>query len=102
MKRVYIAESSIDSTLLHNQLVEAGVPAVVFHQNAVGALGELPVTYPEVWIRRADDQERAARVIQQFEQQSSIRRTQHCQQCGESSPGNFEICWNCHGVFSIS
>ena len=52
MKRVYTAESLIDGQLVVDLLARAGVPSILFNQNAGGGLGELPVTHPEVWLKR--------------------------------------------------
>ena len=105
MLRIYTAESLVDAQLVVDLLDQAGVPAEVFNGNASGALGELPVTYPEVWIRRDLDQSKASRVIQSFtetfmakpEKDFSLR----CSGCGESNPRSFEICWQCHNPLPV-
>ncbi|MEA3292450.1 MAG: DUF2007 domain-containing protein [Pseudomonadota bacterium] len=95
MKRVYTAANLIDAQLLLDHLLDAGIPALVFHGNAQGALGELPVTHPEVWIKRDPDAERAHKVITEFESRSADDAPRRCSHCGEPNPGAFEICWRC-------
>ncbi len=95
MQRVYIAESLVDGQLMVDRLNNADIAAELFHQNALGGLGDLPVTYPEVWIKRDLDLEKAVHVINQFANQTVPTNTQLCAQCGESNPTTFEICWSC-------
>lgn len=58
MKRVYTADSLIDGQLVIDLLTNAGVPCLLFNQSAAGGLGDLPVTYPEVWVKRNRDTEK--------------------------------------------
>ena len=96
MRKVYTAESLVDGQLLVDSLNSAGIPAQLFHQNSQGGLGELPVTYPEVWITRNLDMERALLVISRLSSTEPDSVARRCPHCGESSPGSFEICWQCH------
>lgn len=96
MKRAYIADTLIDSQLVADWLNGNGVPCEIFHQNAMGALGELPVTSPEVWVRRDADLSRAQRLIAQIEFGDSGKSI-FCQHCGETNPAGFDICWRCQG-----
>ena len=95
MQRVYIAESLVDGQLIIDHLNQAGIPSALFHQNASGGLGDLPVTYPEVWIKRDMDLEKALHVINRFVSMPLPASDQLCRQCGESNPATFEICWQC-------
>ncbi|MBX2885964.1 MAG: DUF2007 domain-containing protein [Granulosicoccus sp.] len=94
MKRAYTAGTLVDATLVADWLDSNGVPCEIFHQNAVGALGELPVTPPEVWVRRDADLSLALRLVGEvvFVDEDG---EQQCQQCGEESPRGFDICWQC-------
>lgn len=94
MKRVYTAESLIDGQLVVDLLAHNGVPSLLFNQNAGGALGELPVTRPEVWVRRDADCEKARRAIARFERPPP-RADAACGVCDEMNPAGFEICWRC-------
>jgi len=101
VKRVYTAASLIDGQLIIDQLLEVGVPALLFHANATGALGELPVTYPEVWIKRDLDEEKAMQTIHRFEQQADFALDRPCPGCGENNPATFEVCWRCHSALPV-
>ena len=102
MQRVYIAESLVDGQLMVDRLNNAGVATELFHQNALGGLGDLPVTYPEVWIKRDLDLEKALYIINQFDNQTVPTSSQTCHQCGESNPTTFEICWLCSTPLTVS
>lgn len=95
MQRVYIAESLIDAQLLLDQLHAGEVAAVIFHANSPAALGELPVTYPEVWIQRDLDLAKADRIVARFTH-TPMPHQRTCPHCGETNPTNFEICWQCY------
>lgn len=100
MKRVYTAESLIDGQLVVDLLNLAGVPCLLFNQNAVGGLGDLPVTYPEVWVKRDLDLEKAHRAIADFENRPRPTTTKTCATCGENNPATFDICWQCNAALS--
>ncbi|WP_424948047.1 DUF7577 domain-containing protein [Candidatus Spongiihabitans sp.] len=85
-----------------DRLSEAGIPSVLFHQNASGGLGDLPVIYPEVWIKRDMDLEKAIGVINRFVSRRLPPGTRLCRQCGESNPATFEICWQCLTPLAVS
>ena len=96
MKRIYTAETLIDAQMIVDLLAQAGVPSLLFNQNAVGGMGELPVTYPEVWLKRDFDAARARREIARFENRPPPPTDQHCAVCAELNPATFEICWRCN------
>lgn len=94
MKRVYRADNLVDGKLVADWLGGNGIGCEIFHQNGVAALGELPVTPPEVWVRRDSDAERAIQLVEQviFADQEGERV---CRRCGEENPASFDICWHC-------
>ena len=98
MQRIYQADSLTDAQLLVDMLEQSGVPSLVFHQNGSGGVGELPVTFPEVWIRRELDRDKALGIIQRFENRPEARMDRVCSRCGETNPDSFEICWLCHNT----
>lgn len=100
MKRVYTAESLIDGQLVVDLLTVADVPCLLFNQNAVGGFGDLPVTYPEVWVKRDFDVEKAAREIARFENSPPPPTNKTCATCGENNPATFDICWQCNAALA--
>ncbi len=99
MIRIYRAASLPDAHLLRALLVQLRIDACVFNEHAQAGAGELPLTevYPEVWLMDGRDLERAREVIREFEAPEPVRAPRHCSACGEGSPGNFQVCWNCAG-----
>lgn len=98
MKKVYSAANLPDAHLLSHMLDDAGIEHHIFNENLQGGVGELPFThtYPEIWIVRESDFERARQVISLFERpDDSSDETVKCAACGEENPGSFEICWQC-------
>ena len=100
MKRVYTADSLIDGQLVVDLLTLAGVPCLLFNQNAVGGFGELPVTYPEVWVKRDRDLGKALRTIEDFENSPPPATDLPCNTCGEYNPATFDVCWRCDAALT--
>ena len=97
MERLYSAANLPEAYLVRDLLAEVGVRAQILNENAQGGVGEIPFTqtYPEIWIEREDDMERARRVITDYESRSVPNTYIDCPRCGEQNPENFETCWHC-------
>ncbi len=97
MFRLCTAANLPEAHLLLHRLAQAGIEARVLNEHAQGGLGEIPFThaYPEIWIMEAADEERARRIVVEFEQAPSSPDTAQCAACGEMNPPAFEICWRC-------
>lgn len=98
MKLVYTAQSLIDGQLVVDLLAQAGVPSLMFNQNAQGGLGDLPVTHPEVWVKRNFDAGKARRAIAEFESRPPPANDRICGNCREPNPATFDICWRCNAA----
>lgn len=98
MLRLYRAANLPEAHLLMHLLQHSGIAAHVFNENAQSGVGQLPFTetYPEVWIEREADLQRAQTIASGFDRRGSDSLTERaCSDCGQSSPGVFEVCWNC-------
>jgi hypothetical protein len=97
MIRVYIAHQRYDAWLVADRLNQAGIRAHVFNQHASSIVGDVPpdVAQPQVWIERECDVERAQVVIGDIEDAGRRKGEVGCAKCGEESPANFDLCWNC-------
>ena len=100
MRRVYSAAMLPDAHLIADLLGHAGIEARVFNENAQGGLGEIPFihAWPEVWVVDDRDTERARALIRAHEGTNTLAQVA-CPACGEASPANFQICWNCGAQF---
>lgn len=100
MIRIYTAHQRYDAWLVADRLRQAGIRAHVFNQYASSIVGDAPAgdaAQPQVWIERESDRERAQIVLREIEE-AARRGEVACGACGESSPANFELCWNCGGT----
>jgi hypothetical protein len=97
MKRVYTALNLPDAHLLRDLLERSGIAAHVFNENAASIVGLAPVPscMPQVWIAQPHQESHARDVIADFQSRPATTETTQCMACGESSPGEFETCWNC-------
>jgi hypothetical protein len=98
MIRVYTASQRYDAWLVAHRLNHAGIRAHVFNQHASSIVGDVPcdeVAQPQVWIERECDRERAEVVLREIEAAGRRSENVACSRCGELSPANFELCWNC-------
>ena len=97
MYRFYIARARYDAFLVADRLNQAGIRAHVFNQHASSIVGDVPpdVAQPQVWLERDSDRERAAVLLAAMEEEARRIGTWRCAACGEESPANFELCWQC-------
>ncbi|MBK6601882.1 MAG: DUF2007 domain-containing protein [Betaproteobacteria bacterium] len=97
MFRFYIARQRYDAYLVADRLNQAGIRAHVFNQHASSIVGDVPpdVAQPQVWLERECDRERAETMLRSIEADADAGEPRRCAACGEESPGNFDLCWNC-------
>lgn len=97
MIRFYIARQRYDAWLVADRLNQVGIRAHVFNQHASSIVGDVPpdVAQPQVWLEREADRERAEIVLREIEASGSQIGNVACRACGEESPANFDLCWNC-------
>ena len=95
MKSIYLARDLVQAQLVVNMLGQHLIPAHIENAHQAGGLGELAVSYPEVWIKRGQDEKRARKVIADFEREAYAGDEQQCPQCGEENPSSFDWCWSC-------
>lgn len=92
----------MEAQLLVDRLSEADIEARVRNAHLQGALGELPLNLlPIVSVVHQRDWVEALAIASDF-QEAKEARTQpalRCVDCGEESPGNFELCWSCRKPF---
>ena len=102
MKRIYTASNLPDAHIVRDLLGQAGIPAHIFNANAIGALGDLPMSaaYPQVWITQLHQAQHALAVIAHYQRQETVTTNKLCAACSETNPGEFEICWNCNAALS--
>ena len=97
MFRFYVARARFDAFLVADRLNQAGIRAHVFNQHASSIVGDVPpdVAQPQVWVEREADRERAEILLARLTEEAARSGTTRCAACGEDSPANFDLCWNC-------
>lgn len=97
MIRVYVARQRFDAYLVADRLNQAGIRAHVFNEHMSSIVGDIPpdVAQPQVWIADDADALRARALLQEMERDARQTTPRWCRACGESSPGSFDLCWNC-------
>ena len=97
LQRIYTAGSLAEAYLVQQLLESESISAIVFNENAQGAVGELPSTevWPEIWIEDGSCGSVAHSIIQRYETNNASDTVILCGGCGEQNPGNFELCWRC-------
>ena len=100
MLKIFSAGNILDAYLVQSLLAEAGIETQIFNEFAQGGTGEIPFTqaYPEIWLIKERDADRAKIIIDQFEQRPHEVGTCTCQNCDEPNPDTFEVCWRCGTV----
>ena len=96
MLKAYSAANLVEAQFIIDLLQQHGIPTMLFNDNQIGGLGELPVSYPEVWVKRDLDFDKAVQQIRTYESKSQPLVSTVCPQCGETNPDTFEFCWQCH------
>ena len=97
MIRIYVARQRYDAYLVADRLKQAGIRAHVFNEHTSSIVGDVPpdVAQPQVWLDDERDEARALALLREMERDAQRTTPIFCRHCGESSPGNFELCWNC-------
>jgi hypothetical protein len=93
----YTARQRFDAYLVADRLKQAGIRAHVFNEHAASIVGDVPpdVAQPQVWLERELDRERAQIVLANLQADARKVGQLRCSRCGEDSPANFDLCWNC-------
>ncbi len=96
MKRIYLARDITQAQLLVNLLEQQLIPAKIENAHQASGLGELAVSYPEVWVVREADAKRARDLLEAFEAVGRSNASDTvCPNCNELNPVNFDLCWAC-------
>lgn len=94
MKLIYTHENRLLVELAKSKLEIAGIAVFLKNEFAQGGSGELAPhqTWPELWLERERDYERASQLLADVESEQSAW---HCPDCGEQNGAAFDFCWQC-------
>ena len=98
MIRIFASPDMVMLGHLRNVLELEGIPCRLRNLDLGAAAGQLPPTecWPELWIDRAADLERARRLLAQTQERGQERGAAwKCASCGERHGAQFTDCWRC-------
>jgi hypothetical protein len=98
MQRLYVSQNLIDVESRKELLDQARIPATIKNQRSAMLGGEVPFVevFPELWVLKDEDFERARTLLKDWEQAKPLETTQWtCSGCGELHQKEFTTCWKC-------
>lgn len=97
MKKLTTSPSIITINHFKNVLESEGIPCQIRNEYLGGIAGEMPLqeVWPELWIVREMDYDRAKQLIDEAIVDESPADAWRCSKCGEQNEGQFAACWNC-------
>ena len=102
MKELFREHDFTQVSFYRSILETAGIPTFIRNETlTMSGLTEIPIPefYPALCVVNDEDYERALSVLREHNRknQENADSESLCPFCGESSPGNFEVCWSCGG-----
>ncbi|MBG7608823.1 MAG: DUF2007 domain-containing protein [Verrucomicrobia bacterium] len=81
-------------------LEDAGIPTIVRNKHlTMSGLAEIPIPefFPALCVINEEDYERAMELIRRRHKENIVGADleKTCPGCGETNPGNFDVCWSC-------
>lgn len=95
MREVFTHPDSALAGYYESMLQDAGIET--FMRNASGNNPCVaPDSYPSVYVVNDEDYEKARALLEEAQKTpASIKESWKCTACGETVPGNFDVCWQC-------
>jgi hypothetical protein len=81
-----------------------GIQTFIRNENLSGAEVSIPIFFPALCVVDENDYEKALQVLKTLDQRDERLSGQEttCPTCKELNPGNFETCWSCSAVLSVT
>ena len=97
MKKITTSDSLITIRHYRNLLESEGIACKIRNEHLTTIAGEIPFfeTWPELWVIRDLDFDRAKQLIDGATDDESPGSPWTCPNCGEENEGQFAACWNC-------
>jgi len=98
MKRLYSHSNSLFVYNIKNILENNGIECRLKNDLMSSAAGEAPPTetWPEIWVVRERDYDTAEKLIDESINGDPSATSWFCNQCSETNPPAFELCWKCN------
>jgi len=99
MKKLCTAANPTEANVIKDFLIDHGIEADIQGEELWALRGELPITYPEIFVPDAQV-EKASELVNSFRKNNdqSNLTPWTCEKCGENIEGQFTDCWNCQSV----
>lgn len=96
MQLIFTHENIAQVGLVQSYLAEHNIASQMRNQHASSVMGEVAFfsVWPECWVADADAAAALA-ILQTLEATPTNTQEWSCAECGETSPANFAVCWNC-------
>ena len=102
MKELFREQDITRVSYYRSVLEDSGIPTMIRNEHLTGSgLTEIPIPefFPALCVMNDEDYEQAVVIIREHlsanQQHADTEVT--CISCGETNPGNFDICWSCGG-----
>jgi hypothetical protein len=98
MKKIYSAKDLLMVGHMRNVLATFGIECVTRNLDLSTAAGQLPPIecWPELWVLDDDRAVEAMAIVKKtLAPLKSVKKSWHCEGCGEELEGQFSECWNC-------
>jgi hypothetical protein len=100
--QVYSASSVHEAHFVAGLIRQAGIDVSIKNTDAFLLAGELPpfTVAPTLWVRGEEQFAKAREIVETYEERLNDPEIGSlpewsCKFCGETNPGNFEVCWHC-------
>lgn len=94
MVRIYQGTGPTDAWLVRDWLVRNAIDAWMRGEHLIGLQGQVPITWPSVWVRECD-RDAAEAAMRAFEGPVLVHPDWVCLGCGEVNGASFGSCWSC-------
>ncbi len=96
MQLIFTHENIAQVGLIQSYLAEHEIASQMRNQHASSVMGEVAFfsVWPECWVAD-EDVVKALALLQALEAAPVSTEEWRCGDCGERSPANFAVCWNC-------
>ena len=98
MKKVYTTKDPLMIGHLKNVLATFNIKCITKNYELSSAAGELPPIecWPELWVLDDERHAEAEAILKKtLAPLKSVKKSWHCDGCGEEIEGQFSECWKC-------
>jgi hypothetical protein len=98
MIRLSTSYQLYEAEMLRGMLEQHGIACVIRNEQLVNTTGIRADFWPELWVLHDTDARKAMQLIEEWQSAgagSNAADMWTCANCGKTSEGQFDSCWNC-------